>query len=68
MRFSASAVSLPRPESAYASGTVATASPPAAASTTTADGYTVAVSGEVAGMSHPLTIAFSENGESATHL
>ena len=50
-------------------GTGTTAPLPAAATTTTADGYALAVSGEaMAGMSHPLTITVSKDGKPVTDL
>lgn len=42
---------------------------PSAASTTTVDGYTVTVKGELmAGMAHPLTVAFAKDGRAVTDL
>ncbi|AOP48623.1 hypothetical protein [Streptomyces lydicus] len=50
-------------------GSAATAVLPKAATTTTADGYTVTVHGELmAGMAHPLTVTVSKDGKPVTDL
>jgi hypothetical protein len=50
-------------------GAVATTELPAASSTTTVDGYTVTVHGELmAGMAHPFTITIGKDGEPITDL
>jgi hypothetical protein len=50
-------------------GTPTTAAPPAPASTTTVDGYTLTVSGEMmTAMNHTLTVTVSKNGAPVTDL